>query len=89
MQIVILGRGLISACLAAFLAGCATSPAPTMPEPTTQELPWFLTKPLQAPQREVTHNRDLLQLLADYEGLRLRFNADRHAVAMIYRNRQE
>lgn len=84
-----LTNGLISLCLAVFLAGCATSPPPPPPEPTAQELPWFLTKPRPAPVRELVHNADLLQLLADYEALRLRFNADRAAVAMIFRNQQE
>lgn len=39
--------------------------------------------------RDVEHNRDLLQLLADYEALRIRFNADRRAVAMIFRNKKD
>lgn len=60
-----------------------------MPEPTTQALPEFLTKPRPAPVREATHNADLLQLLADYEALRIRFNADRRTVAMIFRNRDD
>lgn len=83
-----LKRGLISACLAVFLAGCATSPTPTPAEPTPQALPWFLTESRPAPVREIHTNRDLLQLLADYEALRIRFNADRRAVALIFRNRQ-
>lgn len=60
-----------------------------MPHLTPQALPEFLTKPRPAPVREVTHNADLLQLLADYEALRLRFNADRRAVAMIFRNQKD
>lgn len=84
-----LKNGLISLCLSALLIGCAASPPPPPPEPTSQELPWFLTKPIPAPIRHVEHNADLLQLLADYEGLRIRFNADRIAVDMIFRNQQE
>lgn len=34
----------------------------------------------------MTHNRDLLQLLADYESLRRRANADRAAVVEILSN---
>ena len=59
-----------------------------MPEAQVQELPAFLIDPRPAPVREVTSNRDLLQLLADYEALRIRFNADRRAVALIYRKQK-
>ncbi|WP_349623151.1 hypothetical protein [Halomonas sp. H33-56] len=34
----------------------------------------------------MTHNRDLLQLLADYEAQRIRFNADRIGTATILRH---
>ena len=88
MRIQILGRGLASLCLSALLIGCAASPVPTPAEPRPQALPWFLTDPRPAPVREIHTNRDLLQLLADYEALRIRFNADRRAVALIFRNRQ-
>mgnify|MGYP003120361557 CR=1 FL=1 len=60
-----------------------------MPEPMVYELPEFLTKPRPAPVRDVVHNADLLQLLADYEALRIRFNADRRAVAMIFRKQND
>ncbi|MBB3142206.1 hypothetical protein FHR96_003093 [Halomonas organivorans] len=42
-----------------------------------------MIEPRPAPTRVVTHNRDLLQLLADYEAQRIRFNADRLGVALI------
>ncbi|WP_442906224.1 hypothetical protein [Halomonas sp. GT] len=44
------------------------------------EVPAHLVTPLSEPQRRVSHNRDLLQLLADYESLRRRANADRASV---------
>lgn len=44
-----------------------------------------MTRPLPAPPRLIRHNRDLLQLLADYEAQRLRFNADRMGAALILR----
>ncbi|WKD26600.1 hypothetical protein NDQ72_10990 [Halomonas sp. KG2] len=43
-------------------------------------MPPHLVTPLSEPQRRVSHNRDLLQLLADYESLRRRANADRASV---------
>lgn len=70
--------------LMTFNAGCATStPVPQMPVEQAAEMcrvPPHLVTPLPAPQRMATHNRDLLQLLADYESLRRRANADRAAV---------
>lgn len=72
--------GLASACLTVLLTGCAASPAVYTSSP---DLPEFLTRPLPPPMRVVENNRDLLQLLADYEALRQRFNADRAATAMI------
>lgn len=45
------------------------------------EVPGYLLKPLPEPKRRIESNRDLLQLLADYESLRKRANADR---AVIY-----
>ncbi|MBB3192061.1 hypothetical protein FHR94_003337 [Halomonas cerina] len=41
--------------------------------------------PMQAPTRAVLHNRDLLQLLADYDSLLRRANADRAAVQQLFR----
>lgn len=74
--------GLASLALLLFASGCATSREPiTVPVVQVPEVPSFLTRPLPAPTRQVTHNRDLLQLLADYESLRRRANADREAVA--------
>ncbi|AZM96080.1 hypothetical protein EI420_10465 [Vreelandella venusta] len=58
-----------------------SSPKPvTVPVLVTPELPRHLVTPLSEPQRRVSHNRDLLQLLADYESLRRRANADRASV---------
>src|SRR5690554_3242516 len=70
-------HGLISLVLLLFVSGCANSqPAPmTVPVLVMPDVPPFLLTPLQAPSRQVTHNRDLLQLLADYESLRRRANA--------------
>ncbi|WP_423841383.1 hypothetical protein [Vreelandella glaciei] len=44
------------------------------------DVPPHLLTPLSEPQRRTSHNRDLLQLLADYESLRRRANADRDSV---------
>lgn len=56
-----------------------------MPAPTTnlqcEPIPQYLTEPLAAPRSSSVHNRGLLELLADYESLRKRANADRAAVA--------
>ncbi|WP_447956517.1 hypothetical protein [Vreelandella sp. EE7] len=46
----------------------------------TPNVPAHLLTPLAEPRRAVQRNRDLLQLLADYESLRRRANADRVAV---------
>lgn len=51
-----------------------------MPVIVTPELPAHLVTPLAEPRRRLLHNRDLLQLLADYESLRRRANTDRAAV---------
>lgn len=48
---------------------------PTVPSHLTSELP--------APERLLSSQRGLLLLLAEYEALRRRFNADRAAVADI------
>ena len=55
----------------------------TVPLIVTSDLPSHLTDPLGRPEQELTHNRDLLELLADYEALRRRANADRAAVVEI------
>lgn len=46
----------------------------------------MLTQPLPAPARQIETHRDLLALLADYEALRRRANADRTAVVEIMAN---
>lgn len=46
-------------------------------------VPAQLTQPLKAPSVELTKQRGLLDLLADYEALRRRANADRAAVSSI------
>ncbi|MCO7246374.1 hypothetical protein [Halomonas sp. Mc5H-6] len=48
---------------------------PTIPSHLTSELP--------APEPKLDSNRGLLLLLAEYEALRRRFNADRAAVVEI------
>lgn len=80
-----LPTGLISLALLLFVSGCATSqPTPLMvPVMVSPDVPSHLLSPLPVPTRNVTRNRDLLQLLADYESLRRRANADRAAVAGI------
>lgn len=81
--------GLISSCLLLLVSGCAGSQPKTVRVPVivTPEVPPHLVEPLPAPSRaEMTHNRDLLQLLADYESLRRRANADRAAVVEILSN---
>lgn len=79
--------GLLSLCLMVLLTGCAgsqTIPAPIVLMPTVPE---HLITPLPAPATadDVRTNRDLLELLADYEALRRRFNADRVGIAEIVR----
>ncbi|WP_418904528.1 hypothetical protein [Chromohalobacter moromii] len=49
-------------------------------------IPAHLTRPLPAPSLSITSNRDLLDLLARYESLRRRANADRAAVVEIMAN---
>ena len=48
------------------------------------EVPAHLVTPLSEPERRISRNRDLLQLLADYESLRRRANADRAAVHELF-----
>ncbi|QFU01261.1 hypothetical protein FIU83_06375 [Halomonas sp. THAF5a] len=81
MPRLLIGPG--SLALLLFASGCATSAREpvTVPVAMVPEVPSFLVRPLPAPTRQVTRNRDLLQLLADYESLRRRANADRAAVA--------
>lgn len=79
--------GLTSLCLLLLAGGCSSSPR--APQVLTPTVPSYLLKPLPAPARQVSHNRDLLQLLADYESLRRRANADRSAVAGILESGRE
>lgn len=46
-------------------------------------VPSYLTSELPAPERKLSSQRGLLLLLAEYEALRRRFNADRAAVVEI------
>lgn len=57
-----------------------------MPVVMAPDVPSHLTDPLQRPEKALTHNRDLLELLAEYEALRRRANADRAAVVEIMAN---
>ncbi|WP_418904303.1 hypothetical protein [Chromohalobacter moromii] len=52
----------------------------------TPTIPAHLTRQLSAPSIEASSNRDLLDLLAKYESLRRRANADRAAVVEIMAN---
>ncbi|MGV2930156.1 hypothetical protein ACE3G8_03940 [Vreelandella venusta] len=52
--------------------------SPTVPSHLTSELP--------APKRILSSQRGLLLLLAEYEALRRRFNADRVAVVEVLAN---
>ncbi|SDF72510.1 hypothetical protein SAMN05216571_101399 [Onishia taeanensis] len=70
-------------CLMLWLGGCAAPEPMMVPVIMKPELPAHLTDPLGRPERPVAQNRDLLQLLADYEELRRRANADRSAVVEI------
>lgn len=83
--------GLISLFLLLSVTGCATSRPAMIPPSMCQapDVPGYMLKPLSAPVREINHNRDLLQLLADYEMLRIRFNADRIGTAMILRHAEK
>ncbi len=80
-------RGLIGICLLALVTGCASSNVqpmemqcygPTVPERLTSELP--------APALILQSQKGLLLLLAEYEAMRRRFNADRAAVVEILTN---
>ena len=78
--------GLLSLCLLLLLTGCASSAPRTVPILVTPMVPPHLTTPLQAPGGRVVNQRDLLELLADYEALRRTANADRAAVVEILAN---
>ena len=78
--------GLLSLCLMLWLAGCASSPPTSVPVLVTPMVPPNLTHPLPPPRASVTTHRGLLELLADYEKLRRRANADRAAVVEILAN---
>ena len=77
-------RGLIATCLVVSLTGCASSNSPAQVMacdcPT---VPSHLTNELPAPERLLSSQRGLLLLLAEYEALRRRANADRLAVVEI------
>lgn len=75
--------GLLSLCLVLWLAGCGSSAPQTVPVLVTPMVPTHLTRPLPRPQASVTNNRGLLDLLAEYDGLLRRANADRAAVVEI------
>lgn len=81
MRILVIGPA--SLCLALLLAGCATSVPRVETVMMAPTLPKHLTRPLPAPSIEASSNRDLLELLARYESLRRRANADRAAVVEI------
>lgn len=53
---------------------------------SSPEVPEYLTNELPAPTRLLQSNKGLLLLLAEYEALRRRFNADRAAVVEILMN---
>lgn len=82
----ILANGLASLCLMLLLAGCANSVPRVETVMMTPTIPAHLTRPLPAPSLSITSNRDLLELLARYESLRRRANADRAAVVEIMAN---
>lgn len=72
------------------MTGCVTShEIETQVETLTPEVPAIMLTPLEAPTARVASNRDLLQLLADYEALRRRANADRAGIAEIMRRMEE
>src|SRR5690554_4752706 len=75
--------GLIILCLLLLTAGCATSPPAPIVLSQCPTIPPHLTSELPPPPVMATHNRGLLDLLADYEALRRRANADRAAVSEI------
>lgn len=85
-------NGLIAFCLTGFLTGCASSPPPPVTGVMVKPpLPSHLTAPLPAPKggQNVARNRDLITLVADYEALRQRMNADRIAVERLWQGAGE
>ncbi|SFU86401.1 hypothetical protein [Halomonas korlensis] len=75
--------GLLSLCLLLLMTGCAASEIRTVPIMVTPTVPHHLTAPLEPPGVSMINHRDLLALIADYEKLRRRANADRAAVEVI------
>ncbi|KIN12840.1 hypothetical protein KV699_12295 [Vreelandella titanicae] len=76
--------GLIAICLMGLLTGCASFSDQAMPlECNSPQVPAHLTNELPAPTWILQSNKGLLLLLAKYEALRRRFNADRAAVVEI------
>lgn len=49
-------------------------------------VPSYLTSELPAPERKLSSQRGLLLLLAEYEAMRRRFNADRAVVMEMMEN---
>ena len=72
-------------CLPLWLTGCELWPTRTVSVPVmlTPQVPPRLLTPLPAPTLKIDTPRGVLELLADYEALRRRANADRAAVAEI------
>lgn len=76
--------GLVIGSLGVLMAGCASSSAPAMPMVyQCPVVPQHLTSELPAPMRVLDSNKGLLLLLAEYEALRRRANADRVSVVEI------
>lgn len=76
--------GSIAIGLVLSLTGCASSSVqPLEMQCQGPTIPGHLTSELPAPTLILNSNRGLLLLLAEYEALRRRFNADRAAVVKI------
>lgn len=76
--------GWMAICLLALLTGCASSsPRGVVLQCDCPTVPQHLTSELPAPERKLSNQRGLLLLLAEYEALRRRFNADRAVVVEI------
>ena len=76
--------GWIAIGLLVLLIGCASSSDPAAwTQCDCPTVPSHLTSELSAPALILDSNRGLLLLLAEYEAMRRRFNADRAAVADI------
>lgn len=78
--------GVLSLFLMLLLIGCANSPQVITQTP---DVPPYLLKPLPAPDTVVKTNRDLVDLLSDYEAIRRKANADRMAVSIIVKEPNE